>query len=429
MTASFEELVSEAVATRRTLHRRPEEGWTEFETTYLIASRLKELGFEVLAGRRIIDKNAIRGRSETKVRAAVERAVSHGVPAAFIRECGELTGAVGVWETGRPGNVTAFRFDIDCVCVDETRDPEHLPNKLGFASEIPGLMHSCGHDAHTAVGLAVARWISEHADELNGTVKLVFQPAEEGVRGGGPLSASGVLDDVNTLIASHIGDTCRLGEMSVLEGGFLATTKLDIVFEGTPSHAGANPEKGKSALLAAAAASLMIEGIPRHSQGISRVSIGTLNAGEGRNVTPAHAVMQMETRADNDVVNQYLVENVKNIVKGVAAAYGVKAEVKELGAAPSLPVCRPLIEELYEISKTLKTPEKTSISQVGGASEDATYLMKRVMEKGGEAAYFLWGCNHQGHHRGNFEIQDEKSIPMGIEAFLAFLKVKNGKTA
>ena len=86
------------------------------------------------------------------------------------------TGALAVLDTGRPGTVTALRFDIDALCVPETTDPDHIPNREGFASEHPGLMHACGHDCHAGVGMALAHWAADHRDELCGVIKFVFQP-------------------------------------------------------------------------------------------------------------------------------------------------------------------------------------------------------------------------------------------------------------
>ena len=97
--------------------------------------------------------------------------------------------------------------------MQETDDPSHEANLGGYASERPGLMHACGHDGHTAVGLAVAEWVKEHADELCGRFKFIFQPAEEGTRGAEPLAESGVADDIDYLVAEQ-GITLGYGRYS-----------------------------------------------------------------------------------------------------------------------------------------------------------------------------------------------------------------------
>ena len=133
------------------------------------------------------------GRSPKKVEAAIERAREAGVSEELLARMEGYTGAVAVLETGRPGPVTAWRCDIDCVLVTESCDASHLPAREGFASEYPGWMHACGHDGHASVGLALARWVMEHKDELVGTIKILFQPAEEGVRGAAAMAVALVL--------------------------------------------------------------------------------------------------------------------------------------------------------------------------------------------------------------------------------------------
>ena len=254
--------------------------------------RLESLGVSYRTGHGLVD---VMGRDEEKVRKAMERAISWGVPSDFIESLNGVTGVVAEIDTGRPGPTTACRFDMDCVCVQETRAEDHIPNKEGFSSLNPGLMHACVHDVHTSVGLSVVKWVAENKNKLKGKIRFIFQPAEEGCRGAYAMSRAGIVDDVDYFMGAHVGGQAKLGEIFILTGGLLASSKLDIEFTGQPSHAGSDPEKGRSALMAAACA-LMIGGIPRHSAGDSHVSVGTLVAGEGRNVTPVHAKMQVETR-------------------------------------------------------------------------------------------------------------------------------------
>lgn len=423
---THDEYVREMVANRRTLHKRPEEGWTEFETTYFLASRLRALGLRVLLGRAAINPDAVMGRDPKLVEAAIERALAHGVPQSFIDETEGFTGCVAVLETERPGPVTALRCDIDCVLVTELDAPEHLPAREGFASERPGFMHACGHDAHSAVGLETARWAVEHKDELSGTIKFLFQPAEEGVRGGAAMAASGIVDDVDWLLGAHIGTHCRLGEIGLCRGGFLASTKLDVHFHGRPSHAGSDPEKGRSALMAACAAAMMMQGIPRSGEGMTRIAVGRLNAGEGRNVTPVHADMQLEVRGETPAVNQYMVESVERIVEGVEKCYEVEGSIVRAGEATTLPVCEDLLEIVREVAEQVPGVKRVLDVSKPSGSEDCTMLMHRVIEHGGRAAYALYGANQNGHHRSDFDIQDEESLPIGFGLFTGFLRRMNG---
>ena len=414
------------VATRRHLHRRPEEGWTEFETTYFVWSYLKQLGLPVTIGKANINTAEVLGRDERLVADAMKRAASHGVPEDFLKATGGYTGCVAVLETGRAGPVTAFRSDMDCVIVRETDDPEHLPNKLGFASERPGLMHACGHDGHTAVGLEVARWAVEHKDSLCGTLKFIYQPAEEGCRGARAIAAAGIVDDVDYFISGHAGGVTKLGEIGVMDGGFLASTKFDVDIAGTPAHAGNAPQLGHSALMAACAASMMLTGIPRSGDGETRVSVGTLSAGEGRNVVPAHARLQMEVRGETEEVNQYMGGYVYDIFAGVDKAYRVKSTVVKAGESTTLTACPKLLDTVEDIMKTVSGARMIPRVHVPSGSEDCALFIRRVVQHGGQAAFILFGCNHHGHHRPNFDIQDEQSLPNAFAVYPGFAQRMNG---
>ncbi len=418
--------VDVAVAHRRAIHRRPEPAWCEFETTYRVVTTLKSLGYEVKFGLDAIEPAAVMGRNETEVKAAIARALKAGVDQSFIDQTQGYTGAVGLLDTGREGPVTALRFDMDCVMVEECSDPAHEANVGGYASEIPGCMHSCGHDAHTATGLGVAQWIADHKDSLKGRFILLFQPGEEGTRGAKSLMQKGWVDHVNYLYCCHIGGDAKLGEGCIAESGFLATSKIDITFTGAPSHAGSDPEKGRSALMAAAAAALLMQGIPRHSQGASRISVGTLHAGEGRNVTPVHAKMQVETRGATHEINQYMRDNVYRICEGIEKTHDVKVDIETVGEGTTLQTTKEGTRILSEVMSEVLGDKFVSLPSPG-ASEDCTFLMRRAIEGGADCGYFMFGCNHKGHHRANFEIQDEVSLGVGLNILTRLVQRLNGR--
>ena len=191
----------------------PEEGWSEFRTTAFIIETLRSYGYEVLTGKKVINPDNCLGRSQKVVDAGIAYAREHGVSEELLAEMDGLTGCVGVLDTGRPGPTLAVRFDIDCVPVTESTDADHIPAKEGFASTRPGLMHACGHDAHTSTGLALAHWVADHKDELKGRFKILFQPAEEGVRGAAGMAASGIVDDADYFLAAHVAMMCKSGEV------------------------------------------------------------------------------------------------------------------------------------------------------------------------------------------------------------------------
>ena len=423
------EIFNEMIATRRQIHKHPEEGWTEFETTYLVHERLKSLGYKkILKGTQVIKPDAVLGRDPKLVQKAIARAIEQGVPKSFIEEIDEYTGCVAVLETGRPGPVVALRFDMDALRIEEAIGEDHPPHALGFRSQYPGLMHACGHDAHTAVGLAVARWVIENQDQLNGTVKLVFQPAEEGVRGAWPMVQAGLFDDVDYVLASHCGGKAGLGEVALVHRGVLASTKFDIRFKGTPSHAGNQPHKGHSALMAACATAMMLAGIPRHGDGTSRVAVGRLVAGEGRNITPVNAYIQAEVRGETAEVNEFMCENLRKIVLGNALAYNVESDIERVGDATTLDTCPEMIEALREVAQGIDGVKIIDLKSPAG-SEDFTWMGKRVVARGGQCAFFRWGCRHNGHHKFHFDLQDTESMPLAFKMFTGYVMKMNGVKA
>lgn len=397
---------------RRQLHQNPEEGWSEFTTTAFLVTTLRSYGYDVLTGRKVVAPEACLGREESVVKAGLERARRNGVSEELLSEMEELTGCVAVLDTGRPGPTLAIRFDIDCVPVTECTDDTHVPAKEGFISKNPGFMHACGHDAHMSMGLAVAHWVMDNKDKLSGKIKILFQPAEEGVRGAAGMAASGILDDCDYFLGSHVAMSAKSGEIATNLYGYLCTTKLDVTFHGKPAHAGACPQEGRNALTAAANATVQMMGISRHSGGMTRINVGQLIAGEGRNVIPSKAVMKLEVRGETGEINQYMVDQVTNICKGIAMSFGVTYEMRKMGEAVDLTADQELVDILNAAGRA--TPGITVVDKAlnFGGSEDATILARRVQAHGGKAAFFLWGSDRpSGHHTSTFDIKESDLDP------------------
>ena len=192
------------IETRRQIHAWPEPGWAEFVSAARVIEHLEKENLKVLCGREVINEKFIRGAKKSQIEEGLKFARERGVSEALLARMDGVTGVVGILETGRPGPKVGFRCELDCVPVTETSDPEHIPNKEGFASQHPGYMHACGHDGHQAVMMGLATWLNANRDQLCGTIKLIFQPAEEGVRGARPLAESGILDDLDYLYCGAI---------------------------------------------------------------------------------------------------------------------------------------------------------------------------------------------------------------------------------
>lgn len=428
MTEHTADYVEGMVADRRRLHRHPEEGWLEFETTYFIAERLRSLGFEVRLGTDVICPEAVMGRDPAAVEKAMERARAAGVPQDFLDETKGFTGCAGILSTGRPGPVTALRFDIDCLPIAETDDPDHEPNREHYASEVPGLSHACGHDGHTAVGLGTARWASENADRLTGTVKLLFQPAEEGVRGAAAMAASGIVDDVDWFAGAHVGCGAAPGQVGVSHEGYLATTKFDLEYFGTPCAAG-SPENGHSALMCACATVMTLGSLPGHSKGITRVQIGRIVSGTGRNIVAGHAFLALEVRGETTEINDYMAKNVETTVKGMAAAYEVDYRLTRMGEAVTYKGDEEAVELVKDAARHAEGVTSVVDMNAKVGSEDCTMLIRRIQAHGGKCAFFYFGCRHHGHHKPDFDIQDRTTLPVGWGVFTGFIERTNGRKA
>ena len=408
---------------RRHLHTMPEEGWSEFTTTAFIVGKLREYGYEVLLGKKVINPDNCLGRNLKVVEAGLKLARENGVSEELLAEMDGLTGCVGVMDTGRPGPTLAIRFDIDCVPVTETPDDDHIPAHEGFISKRPGLMHACGHDAHTSTGLAVAHWFADNVDQMNGKIKILFQPAEEGVRGAAGMAASGILDDADYFLGPHIAMMCKSGEVSVNPYGFLCTTKLDVTYTGRPAHAGVEPNAGHNAMAAACNAFVQLLGIARHGSGMTRINVGQLVAGEGRNVIPSHAVMKMEVRGETGEINQYMYDSAVNIIKGCALSQNCEYTIEKMGEAVDLTNDPELVKVLTEAVGNVEGMTARQDPMNFGGSEDATILARRVQAHGGKAAFFVLGADRpSGHHTAKFDI-DEKALDKGLAVWANAIKL------
>lgn len=399
---------SELISLRRELHKYPETGWCEFLTTSKVVDRLRSFGLHVLVGTNVINKDYVLGRNPDKVKKARFRALKEGANPGIIEEMDGYTGCAAIIDTGRAGPVIAIRFDMDCVDVEELQDASHRPFSEGWASCHPGEMHACGHDGHTVMGLAVCSWLAENIDKLSGKIKVLFQPAEEGVRGARPMTESGILDDVDYFFGNHLGLGLPTGIISPDPGIFLATTKLDAHFTGKASHAGANPDKGKNALLASAIAALSIHAIARPVGVSSSINVGTLNAGTGRNVVPASADMQLEVRGETEEVCAYLREEAMTRLTSSALMYGCSVEVEKTGEATDFKPDPEAIALVKEAAIKTVGDENVKTLQLAMGSEDCTIMLKRVQARGGKGTFIVFGSAlTAGHHQNKFDFDEE----------------------
>ncbi len=408
-------LKEKTIARRRDLHRHAEVAWTEFRTAAFVAKTLTELGYQVSTGAAVHDEASMMGvPSKVELEKHMQRAIEQGADKAWVEQmAGGKTGVVGVMKFAKPGPVVALRVDMDANDLTEAAEDKHRPFKAGFASVNKGAMHACGHDGHTSVGLAVAEVLAGMKDQLAGTIKMIFQPAEEGVRGAKAMMVKGVVDDAKYIVGMHLGVNLRkTGQVACKTEGFLATTKLDATFTGVPAHAGAAPETGKNAILAACTATLNLHAISRHSQGASRVNVGVIQGGSGRNVIPANAVIKVETRGAISEINDYVYAEAVRIIEAAAAMQGCKVSMELMGGAAGCENDPELVARIRKVAERQKLlPDIIEAGNIGG-SEDCTYFMERVQKNGGQAAFVMVGTElAAGHHDSFFDFNEEALVP------------------
>lgn len=415
----------DTVLLRRDLHKYAERGWLETRTACLIATQLEELGYEVLVGEDIMKKEDRMGLPpETILHLNYRRAQKEGANPKYLEKVKNgMTGVAGVYKNG-DGPTIALRFDIDALGLIEEPSQHHLPFKEGFSSCHIGAMHACGHDGHTAIGLTTARIIMDIKEHIHGTIKLIFQPAEEGVRGAKCIAESGFLDDVDCILAAHImPQENKKYDLYFGMNDSFATTKLDVTYHGVSTHAAESPQFGKNALLSASNCILNLHSIPRNSDGCTRVNVGTVHAGTGRNVVPETAKLEIEVRGISTELNRYMEIYARDIINGAALMHDTVVEIEEMGKAYALSCDEDLMNDIRQICQEhlpdLIIP-KRNLSSLGG-SDDFSYMMARVQAHGGKATYMkLLTPIISSPHNDSFDF-NEKVLEKGPRIFTSII--------
>lgn len=426
MTDAFvEEMAPKMTEWRRGYHQYPELGFMEYVTTYKLGKQLEHLGFNVYIGEDVMKKESRLGMpSEAELLTQETEALKHGVEENWLQKMkGGFTGLVATWDTEREGDHVAFRYDIDALQINEAKEEQHIPNQEEFVSCNEGVMHACGHDGHMTIGLGVAEFITNYYNDLKGRFTLLFQPAEEGGRGAKAMTDNGWLDGVDFFYTGHIGiSPMPIGTIAATTKGFLATTKLNVSFSGVTSHAGMKPEMGKNALIAATTAATQLYTIPRHSDGVSRVNVGKIIAGTGRNIIPEQGYLEIEVRGETKEINKYMLAEAKRIIQAAADMYDVTAEFEVVGGAEEIKCDEEVISVINKGSKSCSYLKEVLPTIHVAGSEDASFMVNKVQQDGGKATYMLFGTKlDYPHHHRLFDFQEE-SLAVALETYVAILK-------
>ena len=273
------------IETRHWLHAHPEVGEHEVETTRFIVSQLEEMGIAV---------QTFEG----------------------------ITGCVGTIQGGQPGKTVMLRADIDALPIQEN------PGK-SYCSQNPGVMHACGHDCHTAMLLGAARVLQAHREELKGTVKLIFQMAEEIGRKSEEYVKRGALEGVDAIFGMHVWSSMESGTANFESGPRMACSdRFTIQVRGKAAH-GSAPHQGHDAILAAAAAVMALQSIPsRQNNPLDSlvVTVGMMNGGTKENILCDHVELVGTVRAFDRTFRNSMPQCIQEVVENVVRGYGCTAE-------------------------------------------------------------------------------------------------------
>ena len=408
---------------RRDLHAHPEAGWKEFRTTALVAEELADRGFTLRFGD---DAVAVDDRlgvpPEDELRRARDRALEEGAPRRYVEEMGLVTGLVAEKTYGAgSGPVVGVRVDMDALERTEATDDDHRPAREGFASTHPNEMHACGHDGHTAIGVGIARELDANGG-FDGTLKLFFQPAEEGGRGGLPMSRTAHLDDVEYFLALHLG----LGyETGTIVAGYerpLSNAKIDVEFNGESAHAGKAPNEGRNAAQALGAAIQNLYAVPRHEGGTTRINVGQVRSPNAQNVIADAAGLRVEVRGETADLNEYMLDEARRILDGAAGMYDVDYGTSLYGKTTTFEASAEMVDAVATAAESVDSVTTVLGRERAGASEDASFLIERVQEAGGVATYVGVGAsNPAGHHTPRFDL-DEDALDIGVDVVTATIR-------
>ncbi|MCO7174952.1 amidohydrolase [Sporolactobacillus kofuensis] len=350
------------IACRRQLHQYPELAYGEKETTKAIKNWLSDAGVDMLP-----------------------------LPLE--------TGVLAVIRGANPGPVICLRTDIDALPIQEATG-------LAFASKIPGKMHACGHDFHTASILGATLLLNERKEELEGTVKIIFQPAEESGSGALKVIESGVLDDVQAIFGMHDMPNLPTGTIGIKSGPLMAavdTFTIDI--EGIGTHAAA-PETGIDSIVVASHIITALQSIV--SRNISPldsavISVTRLESGNTWNVLPQTAQMEGTVRTFREKVRDRIPEQMKRIVEGVAAGFGAKGSLHYTKLGPALMNDAKLTD--WAVSSAKSSGLQVITPTPSFAGEDFAEYNRKI-----PGAFFFMGVsgNSDLHHPDL--IIDEKAI-------------------
>lgn len=375
-------MVPELVKTRREFHMHPELSNREERTSHVVAERLKALGLEVKTG-----------------------VARHGV--------------IGLLKGGKPGPVVAVRADMDALPIKETHD-------VPYKSLNDGVMHACGHDVHTTIGLAVAELLSKHRAELAGTVKFIFQPAEEGpprgeLGGAKQMLAEGALENPrpDVIFGLHCMPTIEVGKLSYNETATMASAdRFFITIRGKKVH-GAYPHGGIDAIVVASSAITQLQTIRSRridTQEPLVLTIGSFHGGNRFNIVADEVQLEGTLRALNEQVRESAIQMMHQTLKGVTETYGASYEMDIEKMCPVLINNADLVNQMLPTMRRIVGAENVVSPRPQMGAEDFAYFSNTI-----PGFFYFLGVGNQKRgitamiHTPDFDV-DEDCLPIGVKA-------------
>jgi amidohydrolase len=379
-------LQPQLVEWRRQIHQKPELGFQEKITAEFIAQKLQNWG--------IVHQTGI-----------------------------AQTGIVAIIKGEKPGNgkVLAIRADMDALPIQEQ-------NQVPYCSQHDGVMHACGHDGHTAIALGTAYYLNQHRQDFSGTVKIIFQPAEEGPGGAKPMIAAGVLKnpDVDAIIGLHLWNNLPLGTVGVRSGALMAAVELfRCTIFGKGGHGAIPHQTVDSVVVAAQIVNALQTIVSRNVNPIDSavVTVGELHAGTAVNVIADTARMGGTVRYFNPALAGFFKERIQQIIAGICQSHGASYDLDYIHLYPPV-INDPEIAELVRsvAEAVIETPIGIvpECQTMGG--EDMSFFLQEVPG----CYFFLGSANPEKkldypHHHPQFDF-DETALPMGVEMFVRCLE-------
>jgi len=378
------ELNDKMVKLRRDIHKHPELGFEVQRTAGIVADIMKKLGFEVREG---VGKSGVTGDLR----------------------CAD-------------GPIIALRADMDALPIQET-------GNLPFKSVNPGQMHACGHDGHTAILAITAEVIAGMKESLKGTVRFIFQPAEEGQGGARYMIEDGCLDQVQEIYGLHLWNYQKYGEIGTKEGPILAAAdEFEIEINGIGGH-GAVPQGTVDAVVVSAHLITALQNIvSRNTDPLENtvVTIGMINGGHNFNIIADKVVLSGTARAFTEENRQMIKSRMKTIIQGIAQTFDAEIILNYKDGYP------PTVNAVEQNKICLTAGKKILGAEVGipalsMGGEDFAYYAQKV-----PASFFFVGSappdqepNSVPHHCSHFNI-DERSLSVGASIFIEIIKSRLG---